>query len=107
MWPKAWRDMVRTEATSGGHPMGKSKTCGAELQDLSRRFCGGDRCSSVFMQLPSEEGRSGRRAWVRRWARSATPGSYREQSADVVDVSVVSVLGGPRSGVGKDRPRSD
>jgi hypothetical protein len=72
--------------------MGKCETCGAELQDMSQRFCGGDRCASVFMQLPSEEGQSGRRG---RWPPVGSigyTGSYREQSADIADVSVVSVL---------------
>jgi hypothetical protein len=25
-------------------------TCGAELQDATQRFCGGDRCIHVFMK---------------------------------------------------------
>ena len=32
--------------------MARCETCGAELQDASQRFCGGDRCHRVFMKLP-------------------------------------------------------
>src|ERR1043166_140019 len=30
--------------------MARCETCGTELQDASQRFCGGDRCSAVFMK---------------------------------------------------------
>jgi hypothetical protein len=30
--------------------MARCETCGAELQDASQRFCGGDRCHRVFMK---------------------------------------------------------
>ena len=30
--------------------MAKCEICGAELQDSSQRFCGGDRCHRVFMK---------------------------------------------------------
>jgi hypothetical protein len=32
--------------------MARCETCGAELQDASQRFCGGDRCDRVFMNHP-------------------------------------------------------
>jgi hypothetical protein len=34
--------------------MTKCETCGAELQDGSQRFCGGDRCGRVFMKHPQQ-----------------------------------------------------
>ncbi len=30
--------------------MARCETCGAELEDASQRFCGGDRCRGVFME---------------------------------------------------------
>jgi len=30
--------------------MAKCQTCGADLPDVSQRFCGGDRCQRVFMR---------------------------------------------------------
>jgi hypothetical protein len=34
--------------------MARCETCGAELQDFSQRFCGGDRCGRVFMKHQAE-----------------------------------------------------
>ena len=34
--------------------MVRCETCGAELQDASQRFCGGDRCHRVFMKRPRQ-----------------------------------------------------
>ncbi len=30
--------------------MARCETCGADLQDATQRFCGGDRCLLVFMR---------------------------------------------------------
>jgi hypothetical protein len=30
--------------------MAKCQVCGADLRDLSQRFCGGERCERVFMR---------------------------------------------------------
>jgi hypothetical protein len=38
--------------------MARCQMCGAELEDASQRFCGGDRCARVFMNAA----RSGRGA---------------------------------------------
>ena len=66
--------------------MARCATCGAELDDPRQRFCGGDRCSAVVMKDSP-------------WRERTPPvgaigytGSYREPCADIVDVSVVSVL---------------
>lgn len=56
----------------------RCQTCGAELHDPYQRWCGGDRCARVF--APAAGGAIG------------YTGSYREPSAGVVSVSVVSVL---------------
>ena len=66
--------------------MERCQTCGAELDDPRQRFCGGDRCSGVFMKD------SGRRERTPPVGSIGYTGSYREPCADVVDVSVVSVL---------------
>jgi hypothetical protein len=34
--------------------MARCETCWAELRDFSQRYCGGDRCSRVFMKHPAE-----------------------------------------------------
>jgi hypothetical protein len=31
--------------------MGRCQMCGAELEDASQRFCGGDRCARIFMTV--------------------------------------------------------
>jgi hypothetical protein len=66
--------------------MARCETCGAELDDPRQRFCGGDRCARVLL---NDAG----------WRERTPPvgsigytGSYREPCADVVEVSVVSVL---------------
>ena len=61
-------------------------TCGAELDGPTQRFCAGDRCSPVFMKD------SPRRERTPPVGAIGYTGSYREPCADVVDVSVVSVL---------------
>ena len=66
--------------------MKRCETCGTELDDPRQRFCGGDRCSGVFMKD------SGWRERTPPVGSIGYTGSYREPSADVVEVSVVSVL---------------
>ena len=41
--------------------MAKCETCGAALEDVSQRFCGGDRCARVFMKYSGDSvpGRGG------------------------------------------------
>lgn len=39
------RPVVRAPAPEAS----RCQTCGAELQDATQRFCGGDRCLHVFM----------------------------------------------------------
>ena len=66
--------------------MKRCQTCGTKLDDPRQPLCGGDRCSAVFMKDPG-------------WRERTPPvgsigytGSYREPRADIVEVSVVSVL---------------
>jgi hypothetical protein len=66
--------------------MKRCETCGAELDDARRRFCGGDRCAGVFMNGPGERERTPPVGSI------GYTGSYREPGAGIVDVSVVSVV---------------
>ena len=68
-------------------------TCGAELEDPRQRVCGGDRCRSVFMKHDDRD--DPEPGWRERTPPVGTIGytvSYRERSADIREVSVVSVL---------------
>jgi hypothetical protein len=40
----------RVSARAPGTAMAKCPTCGAALEDVSQRFCGGDRCDRVWMR---------------------------------------------------------
>ncbi len=64
----------------------RCESCGTELFDPRQRFCGGDRCTRVFAASPD---------WRERALRVGSigyTGTYREASADIPEVSVVSVL---------------
>jgi hypothetical protein len=64
----------------------RCEACGTELFDPKQRFCGGDRCARVFTAPPD---------WRERTLRVGSigyTGTYRESSADIPEVSVVSVL---------------
>jgi hypothetical protein len=63
--------------------MARCATCGTPLDDTSQRFCMGDRCAAVCMK---------RRVRIPPMGSIGYTGSYREQSADIEHVSVVSVL---------------
>ena len=83
--------------------MARCQTCGTELDDPSQRFCGGDRCTNVFMRhcgprlggtaasSPGERELAGRGRFPSVGSIGYT-GSYREHPVDIVEVSVVSVL---------------
>jgi hypothetical protein len=63
--------------------MTRCETCGRPLGDASQRFCAGDRCAAVFTKARVRIPPAGSIGYT---------GTHREQSADIEDVSVVSVL---------------
>jgi hypothetical protein len=71
---------------SEGPVMARCRTRGAELDDPRQPFCGGDRCARVFLNA------SGWRERTPPVGSIGYTGSYREPCADIVEVSVVSVL---------------
>ena len=66
--------------------MQRCQICGAKLDDPMQPLCGGDRCSAVFMKD------SGWRERTPPVGSIGYTGSYREPHADIVEMSVVSVL---------------
>jgi hypothetical protein len=55
-WPSGAGVLTAMVVMSGGEVIARCQGCGAELQDRTQRFCGGDRCLLVLMRCSGSRG---------------------------------------------------